>query len=51
MIIQGIRVGMPLYVDLRLDSYNKDLFDKTGVAYPPRDVTGQVEDYVATAEN
>jgi multiple sugar transport system substrate-binding protein len=49
MIIQGIRVGMPLYVDLRLDSYNKDLFDKAGVAYPPRDGNWTVDDYVNTA--
>ena len=50
MIMRGIRVGMPLYVDLRLESYNKDLFDKNGVAYPPRDGNWTVDDYVATAQ-
>jgi multiple sugar transport system substrate-binding protein len=50
LFINNKRVGMPLYVDLRLESYNKDLFDEYGVPYPPEDGNWTVEDYAATAE-
>jgi multiple sugar transport system substrate-binding protein len=35
--IRGTRVGLPLYIDMRLETYNKDLFDEFGVDYPPED--------------
>ncbi|GIV82533.1 MAG: hypothetical protein KatS3mg051_1887 [Anaerolineae bacterium] len=38
--INGIRVGLPKYIDMRLETYNKDLFDEFGVDYPPRTETG-----------
>ncbi|NLE43316.1 MAG: extracellular solute-binding protein [Chloroflexi bacterium] len=49
LFINGIRAGLPLYVDLRLETYNKDLFDEYGVPYPPEDGDWTVDDYAATA--
>ena len=49
LYMRGLRAGMPLYVDLRLETYNKDLFDEYGVDYPPEDGDWTVEDYAATA--
>lgn len=37
LVIRGIRVGMPKYIDMRLESINLDLFDEFGVEYPPKD--------------
>lgn len=36
-LIRGVRVGLPKYIDMRLETYNKDLFDEFGVDYPPED--------------
>lgn len=35
--IKGQRVGLPLYIDMRLETYNKDIFDEFNVDYPPED--------------
>lgn len=45
LVIRGIRVGMPKYVDMRFIMYNKDLFDKQGVKYPPADGNWTHTDY------
>jgi len=47
LFMNGKRVGLPLYVDMRLETYNKDIFDKYGVSYPPADGNWTVEDYAA----
>ncbi|MGQ9555557.1 MAG: extracellular solute-binding protein [Anaerolineae bacterium] len=49
LVIRGIRVGMPKYVDMRFILYNKDLFDKQGVAYPPQDGEWDWNDYTEMA--
>jgi multiple sugar transport system substrate-binding protein len=50
LFMNGKRIGLPLYVDMRLETYNKDLFDKAGVAYPPADGNWTVDDYAAMAQ-
>ena len=49
LFMNGKRVALPLYVDMRLESCNKDLFDKYGVPYPPADGNWTHEDYAETA--
>jgi multiple sugar transport system substrate-binding protein len=49
LFMNGKRVGMPLYVDMRLESYNKDLFDKYEVEYPPVDGDWDYTDFAEMA--
>lgn len=44
------RVGMPKYINVMTVTYNKDLFDKYGVAYPPADGNWTHDDYANTAQ-
>jgi multiple sugar transport system substrate-binding protein len=51
LVMKGVRVGMPKYINLMTISINKDLFDKYGVAYPPDDGNWTRADYQALMEN
>lgn len=45
-----VRVGMPKYINVMTVTYNKDMFDKYGVAYPPADGNWTHDDYAKMAQ-
>jgi len=45
LVMKGVRVGMPKYINLMTLSINKDRFDKYGVDYPPEDGDWTRDDY------
>ncbi|HXF60950.1 MAG TPA: substrate-binding domain-containing protein [Caldilineaceae bacterium] len=45
-----VRVGMPKYINIMTITYNKDLFDKYGVDYPPADGNWDHDDYANMAK-
>jgi ABC-type glycerol-3-phosphate transport system substrate-binding protein len=50
LVMRGIRVGMPKYINLMTVTINKDLFDKYGVEYPPEDGEWDHDDYADMAK-
>ncbi|OUC08578.1 hypothetical protein RY27_08140, partial [Litorilinea aerophila] len=45
LVMRGIRVGMPKYINLMTVTINKDLFDRYDVEYPPEDGEWDHDDY------
>ncbi|MEZ4713166.1 MAG: extracellular solute-binding protein [Caldilineaceae bacterium] len=50
LVMRGIRVGMPKYINLMTVTINKDLFDQYGVEYPPEDGDWDHDDYYNMAK-
>ncbi len=50
LVMRGVRVGLPKYINLMTVTINKDLFDQYGVEYPPEDGDWTHDDYAATAQ-
>jgi multiple sugar transport system substrate-binding protein len=50
LVMLGTRVGMPKYINVMTVTFNKDLFDKYGVAYPPEDGNWTHDDYANMAK-
>jgi ABC-type glycerol-3-phosphate transport system substrate-binding protein len=51
LMMKGVRVGMPKYINLMTISINKDMFDKYNVAYPPDDGNWTRADYAEMLQN
>jgi len=45
LMMRGVRVGMPKYINLMTITINKDMFDEYGVDYPPEDGNWDHDDY------
>lgn len=50
LVMRGIRVGLPKYINLMTVTINKDLFDQYGVEYPPEDGEWDHTDYAEMAQ-
>ena len=46
LVIGGIRVGLPKYLNIMTMTINKDIFDEFGVDYPPEDGDWDYNDFV-----
>jgi multiple sugar transport system substrate-binding protein len=49
LVMLGTRVGMPKYINVMTVTFNKDMFDKYGVEYPPEDGNWTHDDYANMA--
>lgn len=49
LMMRGVRVGMPKYINVMTVTINKDMFDEYGVEYPPEDGDWNHEDYANMA--
>jgi multiple sugar transport system substrate-binding protein len=45
LVMRGVRVGLPKYINLMTLTINKDMFDKYGVEYPPEDGEWDHDDF------
>lgn len=50
LVMRGKRVGMPKYINVMTVTFNKDIFDKYGVEYPPEDGDWDHDDYANMAQ-
>ena len=50
LVMRGKRVGMPKYINVMTVTFNKDIFDKYGVEYPPEDGAWDHDDYANMAQ-
>ena len=50
LVMRGKRVGMPKYINVMTVTFNKDIFDKYGVEYPPEDGDWNHDDYANMAQ-
>ncbi len=50
LVMRGKRVGMPKYINVMTVTFNKDIFDKYGVEYPPEDGNWTHDDYATMAQ-
>jgi multiple sugar transport system substrate-binding protein len=45
LVIRGVRVGLPKYLNIMTMTINKDIFDEFGVDYPPEDGDWDYNDF------
>lgn len=51
LVMRGIRVGMPKYINIMTVTINKDIFDEFGVEYPPENGDWTHDDYEEMAKS